>query len=209
MIVFEEIKWKNFLSTGNSFTEVKIDDAPSHLILGSNGAGKSTLLDALCFVLFNKPFRKIIRRQLINSINERECLVEIKFHIGSVKYKVIRGIKPNVFEIYRNGQLLDQDAANKDYPSDKTFGGPLMCGKEGFKKSRGEYVLNKSGEKIPNFICEHRLPFKYFAVVDSDGETVKTYKDESLIKLEKGQKVEKRDYKGCPHFFNTDSAFLV
>ena len=115
MIVFEEIKWKNFLSTGNSFTEVKIDDAPSHLILGSNGAGKSTLLDALCFVLFNKPFRKIIRRQLINSINERECLVEIKFHIGSVKYKVIRGIKPNVFEIYRNGQLLDQDAANKDY----------------------------------------------------------------------------------------------
>ena len=115
MIVFEEIKWKNFLSTGNSFTEVKIDDAPSHLILGSNGAGKSTLLDALCFVLFNKPFRKIIRRQLINSINERECVVEIKFFIGSVKYKVIRGIKPNVFEIYRNGQLLDQDAANKDY----------------------------------------------------------------------------------------------
>ena len=117
MIVFEEIKWKNFLSTGNSFTEVKIDDAPSHLILGSNGAGKSTLLDALCFVLFNKPFRKIIRRQLINSINERECLVEIKFFIGSVKYKIIRGIKPNVFEIYRNGQLLDQDAANKDYQS--------------------------------------------------------------------------------------------
>ena len=115
MIVFEEIKWKNFLSTGNSFTEVKIDDAPSHLILGSNGAGKSTLLDALCFVLFNKPFRKIIRRQLINSINERECVVEIKFFIGSVKYKIIRGIKPNVFEIYRNGQLLDQDAANKDY----------------------------------------------------------------------------------------------
>ena len=117
MIVFEEIKWKNFLSTGNSFTEVKIDDAPSHLILGSNGAGKSTMLDALCFVLFNKPFRKIIRRQLINSINERECVVEIKFFIGSVKYKIIRGIKPNVFEIYRNGQLLDQDAANKDYQS--------------------------------------------------------------------------------------------
>ena len=75
------------------------------------------MLDALCFVLFNKPFRKIIRRQLINSINERECVVEIKFFIGSVKYKIIRGIKPNVFEIYRNGQLLDQDAANKDYQS--------------------------------------------------------------------------------------------
>lgn len=115
----------------------------------------------------------------------------------------------NYLELFTEEDAKNDYAANKDYPSDKTFGGPLMCGKEGFKKSRGEYVLNKNGEKIPNFICEHRLPFKYFAVVDSDGETVKTYKDESLIKLEKGQKVEKRDYKGCPHFFNTDSAFLV
>ena len=114
MIVFEKIRWKNFLSTGNSFTEVNITDAQSHLVVGANGAGKSTMLDALCFVLFNKPFRKISKSQLINSINERETAVEIEFRIGSTNYHVIRGIKPNVFEIYRNGNLLDQDAAQKD-----------------------------------------------------------------------------------------------
>ena len=114
MIVFEKIRWKNFLSTGNSFTEVNITDAQSHLVVGANGAGKSTMLDALCFVLFNKPFRKISKSQLVNSINERETVVEIEFRIGSTDYKVIRGIKPNVFEIHRNGNLLDQDAASKD-----------------------------------------------------------------------------------------------
>ena len=115
MIVFEKIRWKNFLSTGNAFTEVTINDSPNHLIVGSNGAGKSTLLDALCFGLFNKPFRKINKPQLVNSINERECVVEIEFTIGSVAYKIVRGIKPGIFEIYRNGALIDQDAANKDY----------------------------------------------------------------------------------------------
>ena len=114
MIIFEKIRWKNFLSTGNSFTQVNINDAQSHLVVGANGAGKSTMLDALCFVLFNKPFRKISRGQLVNSINERETIVEIEFTIGTVQYKVIRGIKPNVFEIYRNDKLLDQDAASKD-----------------------------------------------------------------------------------------------
>ena len=114
MIVFEKIRWKNFLSTGNSFTEVNITDAQSHLVVGANGAGKSTMLDALCFVLFNKPFRKISKSQLINSINERETAVEIEFRIGGTNYHVIRGIKPNVFEIHRNGKLLDQDAAQKD-----------------------------------------------------------------------------------------------
>ena len=114
MIVFEKIRWKNFLSTGNSFTEVNITDAQSHLVVGANGAGKSTMLDALCFVLFNRPFRKISKSQLVNSINERETVVEIEFRIGSTDYKVIRGIKPNVFEIHRNGNILDQDAASKD-----------------------------------------------------------------------------------------------
>ena len=104
----------NFLSTGKSFTEVNITDAQSHLVVGANGAGKSTMLDALCFVLFNKPFRKISKSQLINSINERETAVEIEFRIGGTNYHVIRGIKPNVFEIHRNGKLLDQDAAQKD-----------------------------------------------------------------------------------------------
>ena len=114
MIIFDKIRWKNFLSTGNSFTEVNITDAQSHLVIGANGAGKSTMLDALCFVLFNKPFRKITKLQLVNSINERDTTVEIEFIIGSINYKVIRGAKPNVFEIYRNGKLLDQDAASKD-----------------------------------------------------------------------------------------------
>ena len=115
MIVFEKIRWKNFLSTGNAFTEICITDSPSHLIIGTNGAGKSTLLDALCFGLFNKPFRKISKSQLINSVNERETCVELEFSIGKVFYKVVRGMKPNVFEIYRNDKLLDQDAAQKDY----------------------------------------------------------------------------------------------
>lgn len=115
MIEFQKIRWKNFLSTGNSFTEIVINESPSHLIIGSNGAGKSTMLDAICFGLFNKPFRKINKPQLVNTINERECVVEIEFRVGSVDYKVIRGIKPNVFEIYRNDSLIDQDAANKDY----------------------------------------------------------------------------------------------
>jgi DNA repair exonuclease SbcCD ATPase subunit len=115
MIVFEKIRWKNFLSTGNQFNEIQLNESPSTLIVGSNGAGKSTMLDALCFCLFNKPFRKINKPQLVNTVNERECVVEIEFRIGGTEYKVTRGIKPNVFEITRNGQLIDQDAANRDY----------------------------------------------------------------------------------------------
>ena len=115
MIVFEKIRWKNFLSTGNQFTEVKLNPQRGTLIVGQNGAGKSTILDALCFVLFNKPFRKINKPQLVNSINEKDCLVEIEFTIGKNDYKVVRGIKPNKFEIHRNDKLIDQDAAAKDY----------------------------------------------------------------------------------------------
>ena len=100
-------------------------------------------------------------------------------------------------------------AANQNYPSDKTFGGPLMCGKEGFKKSRGELVLDKSGNKIPNFICEHRLPFEYFAIVNEDGEVIKTSKKESDLNPEKNQFIEKKQYSGCPHFFSQESVFLV
>jgi len=115
MIVFEKIRWRNFLSTGNQFTEMTLNESKSQLVIGSNGAGKSTMLDALCFVLFNKPFRKISKSQLVNSVNEKECVVEVEFSIGKVNYHVIRGIKPNVFKVNRNGQLLDQTAANKDY----------------------------------------------------------------------------------------------
>ena len=115
MIVFEKIRWKNFLSTGNSFTEINFVESPSTLVIGSNGAGKSTMLDALTFVLFNKPFRKVTKAQLVNSVNERETVVEIEFKVGTIDYKVVRGMKPAIFEIYRNGALLDQDAASRDY----------------------------------------------------------------------------------------------
>ena len=115
MIVFEKIRWKNFLSTGNSFTEINFVETPSTLVIGSNGAGKSTMLDALTFVLFNKPFRKVTKAQLVNSVNERETVVEIEFKVGTIDYKVVRGMKPAIFELYRNDDLIDQDAANRDY----------------------------------------------------------------------------------------------
>ena len=115
MILFQKIKWKNFLSTGAAFTEINFTKSTNTLIIGQNGAGKSTILDALCFGLFGKPFRKINKPQLLNSINGRDALVEIEFNIGQKRYKVIRGIKPNVFEIYLNDVLLNQDAASKDY----------------------------------------------------------------------------------------------
>ena len=114
MIVFEKIKWKNFLSTGDQWSEIDFTDSSSTLIIGLNGAGKSTVLDALCFALFNKPFRKIKRGQLVNSINEKSTKVELEFSIGKDDYRIFRGIKPNVFELYHNNKLIDQDAAVKD-----------------------------------------------------------------------------------------------
>ena len=115
MIKFETVRWKNFLSTGASFTEISFTKSPNTLIVGHNGAGKSTILDALCFGLFGKPFRKINKPQLVNSINNQAAVVEIEFSIGQKQYKVIRGIKPNVFEIYCNGILVNQDAKVMDY----------------------------------------------------------------------------------------------
>ena len=114
MILFESIKYKNFLSTGNQFTEVKFDDHKTSLVIGNNGSGKSTLLDALTFVLFGKSFRGVNKPQLINSINEKDCVVEIEFKISKTKWKVKRGLKPNIFQIYKNGELLNQDATTKD-----------------------------------------------------------------------------------------------
>lgn len=115
MLEFQNIRWKNFLSTGNNFTEVILNKSSTTLILGTNGAGKSTILDALTFGLFGKPFRKINKPQLTNSINEKDCLIEINFNIGKAKYLVRRGIKPTIFEIYHNGKLIDQDSKAKDY----------------------------------------------------------------------------------------------
>ena len=115
MINFKTVRWKNFLSTGNTFTEIALDRNTTTLIIGENGAGKSTILDALCFGLFGKPFRSVNKLQLLNSINNAGAIVEVELEIGSKKVKVIRGIKPNVFEIYVNGKMYNQDANARDY----------------------------------------------------------------------------------------------
>ena len=97
MIIFKKIRYKNFLSTGQQFIEIELDKSPTTLVIGENGAGKSTLLDALCFGLFQRPFRIIKKDQLINTINEKECVVEVEFVVGTKQYKIIRGIRPNIF----------------------------------------------------------------------------------------------------------------
>ena len=115
MIIFKSLKWKNFLSTGNVFTEINLNEHNTTLIVGENGAGKSTMLDALSFALFGKAFRKINKPQLLNSITLKGLVVEVEFSIGVNNYKIIRGVKPTVFEVYQNGNLLNQSAEMKDY----------------------------------------------------------------------------------------------
>lgn len=115
MIVFKSVEWMNFLSTGNSPNKVLLDKSTTTLIIGKNGEGKSTILDALCFSLFGKPFRNINKGQLVNSINGKKCVVTIEFSIGPRNYRIVRGIKPNIFEIYLNDELINQDAASRDY----------------------------------------------------------------------------------------------
>ena len=114
MIRFKNVRWKNFLSTGNQWTQIEFEKNDTTLIIGTNGAGKSTVLDALTFVLFNKPFRKINKPQLVNTTNEKDCKVEIEFDVGTRQYKVIRGIKPSVFEIWVDDKMMNQDAAAAD-----------------------------------------------------------------------------------------------
>ena len=115
MIIFKKVRYKNFLSTGQQFIEINLNEAPTTLVVGHNGAGKSTMLDALCFGLYSKPFRAVKKDQLVNTINEKDCIVEVEFQIGKKEYKIIRGIKPNLFEIWCNGDMLNQDAAIRDY----------------------------------------------------------------------------------------------
>jgi DNA repair exonuclease SbcCD ATPase subunit len=115
MILFKTLRWKNLLSTGNYFSEIQLNANTNSLIIGENGSGKSTMLDALCFALFGKAFRSVNKPNLINSINGKDCVVEVEFDIGNKQYKIVRGIKPNIFEIYQDGTLVNQDAAMRDY----------------------------------------------------------------------------------------------
>ena len=115
MVIFHKITWRNFLSTGNTPIEINLRESPTTLIIGKNGSGKSTILDALCFALFNKPYRIIKKDQMINTINNADSIVEVYFSIGPKAYKVRRGIKPNIFEIYQNGEMINQDATIADY----------------------------------------------------------------------------------------------
>ena len=114
MILFEKVRWKNFLSTGNQYTEINFTEYDTNLIIGTNGAGKSTVLDALTFSLFSKPFRKINKGQLVNTVNEKDCKVEVEFIVNGICWKVIRGIKPNIFEIWKDGRLLNQFSHSAD-----------------------------------------------------------------------------------------------
>jgi DNA repair exonuclease SbcCD ATPase subunit len=149
MIIFENLKWKNFLSTGNQFTEVNLAQDRSTIIVGANGAGKSTILDALTFALFGKPFRKINKPQLLNSINQGDCVVNLNFNIGRNKYEVTRGIKPAIFEVKQNGAVLNQDASVND--QQKNFEQTIL--KMNYKSFTQIVVLGSS-----TFVPFMRLP---------------------------------------------------
>ena len=149
MITFEKVRWKNFLSTGNVYSEVDLQRSRTNLIVGSNGSGKSTILDALTFSLFGKPFRKISKSMLVNSVNEKDTMVEIEFSIGKNKYTVVRGIKPNKFQIFCNGEPWDEDAKAVD--QQKNFEQSIL--KMNFKSFTQIVVLGSS-----TFVPFMRLP---------------------------------------------------
>ena len=115
MIIFKKLRYKNLLSTGNVFTEINLDTSQNTLIIGSNGSGKSSMLDALSFALYGRPFRDVNKNQLVNSINGKQLVVELEFDVGAVTYRIVRGIKPNIFEVYQNGDMINQNADTREY----------------------------------------------------------------------------------------------
>ena len=181
MILFECIRWKNFLSTGNQFTELSFTEHSTTLILGTNGTGKSTMLDALTFSLFGKPFRKINKPQLVNSVNEKDCLVEVEFSIGGTKWKVVRGIKPNTFEIWRNNSLLDQAASAID--QQKWFEQNVI--KMNYKSFTQIVILGSS-----NFIPFMQLPTNSRREVIEDLLDIKIFSSMNVILKEKIRQVK-------------------
>lgn len=186
MILFETIKYKNFLSTGNQFTEVQFNEHKTSLIIGNNGSGKSTILDALTFSLFGKSFRGVNKPQLINSVNEKDCLVEIEFLISKTKWKVRRGIKPAIFEIYKNGDLLNQDSTTKDQQdwlenvvlkmNYKTFTQIVILGSSNFVPFMQLSASNRRD------VIEDILDIKIFSSMNSClKDKIKTCRDEIKI----------------------------
>jgi DNA repair exonuclease SbcCD ATPase subunit len=176
MIIFENIKWKNFLSTGNQFTEIKLNKNSTTLIIGSNGAGKSTVLDALTFVLFGRAFRNINKPQLINTTNEKDCVVEIEFLTGTIKWKIIRGIKPSIFEIYRNGTLIDQNSSSAD--QQKWFEQTIL--KMNYKSFTQIVILGSS-----NFVPFMQLSSSHRREVIEDLLDIKIFSSMNFILKEK------------------------
>ena len=181
MILFEKIRWKNFLSTGNQFTELSFTEYPTTLIIGTNGTGKSTVLDALTFSLFGKPFRKINKPQLVNSVNEKDCQVEVEFTISGTNWKVVRGIKPNKFEIWRNGSVLDQSASAVD--QQKWFEQNVL--KMNYKSFTQIVILGSS-----NFVPFMQLPTNSRREVIEDLLDIKIFSSMNLIIKDKIRQVK-------------------
>ena len=188
MILFEKIRWKNFLSTGNQYIEIKFTEHSTNLIIGTNGAGKSTVLDALTFSLFGKPFRSINKAQLINSINEREAVVEVEFLVGKKHILVRRGIKPNFFEIITDGQQLQQNASVRDFQdfleksvlklNYKSFTQIVILGNSSFVP----FMQLKASDRRD--IIEDLLDIQIFSTMNN---VLKTYSMENKIKIDENK----------------------
>ena len=189
MIIFKKIRWKNFLSTGNVFSEVDLQKSKTNLIIGSNGAGKSTILDALTFSLFGKPFRKINKPMLVNSINEKDLLTEIEFSIGKKEYKVVRGIKPNVFEIYCDDQLWNQESTLVE--QQKNFEANVL--KMNYKSFTQIVVLGSS-----TFVPFMRLPLAQRREIIEDILDIQVFSTMNVLLKDKvrenNEEIKKLDY---------------
>ena len=189
MIIFKKIRWRNFLSTGNVFSEVDLQAAKTNLIVGNNGAGKSTILDALTFSLFGKPFRKINKPLLVNSINEKDCQAEIEFSIGRKEYRVVRGIKPNKFEIYCDGQLWNQEASAVD--QQKNFENNVL--KMNYKSFTQIVVLGSS-----TFVPFMRLPLAQRREIIEDILDIQVFSTMNILLKDKvrenNEEIKKLDY---------------